>query len=435
MISKALQKLNIAQLNEMQEMALKTIKNEDSTILLSATGSGKTLAFLLPLLTLLQADQKEVQALILVPSRELALQIEQVFRQISTGFKVNCCYGGHATRIEKNNLAHPPAVLIGTPGRIAYHIRNQNFNTQNIRTLILDEFDKSLELGFQDEMWEIIRQIPQIKKRILVSATAMDNIPEFAGLVNPATINFLDRSNNQPDITVKAVQTTAAGKVKKLFSLLCQIGNKPTLVFCNHREAVERISEFLFNKEFPHAIYHGGLEQADRELALLKFRNGTHRLLITTDLASRGLDIPEIETVIHYQLPHTEEAFVHRNGRTARMHAKGNAYLLIAEEEYEPPFLKASPVYEEVSEENTIPPRSDWSTLYIGAGKKDKINKIDIVGLLLQKGGLQKEELGLIEVADYDAYAAVKSSKVETTLKRIRNEKIKNKKVKIDISR
>jgi superfamily II DNA/RNA helicase len=429
----ALQNLKINALNPMQEAAINAAKKGD-VILLSPTGSGKTLGFLLPLLNSLNTSISTVQVLILVPSRELALQIEQVFRAIGSGFKVNCCYGGHSLKIELNNLSQPPAVLIGTPGRIAHHLRRESFDTSNVTTLILDEFDKALEFGFQEDMSYIIRQLPAIKKRMLTSATQMDVIPSFTGIHKPITIDYLTNAASTPDLKQKVVISEPADRLDALFALVCKISDKPTLVFCNHREAVERISDLLYDKGLPHDIFHGGMEQDDRERALLKFRNGSHRILITTDLASRGLDIPEIEHVVHYQLPHNEEAFLHRNGRTARMHAKGTSYLLLAPGE-KPAYLSELPEIEELPTKTTIPQLSPWATVYIAAGKKDKINKVDIVGLLLKKGELAKEDLGLIEVLDYSSYAAVNRKHIERTVHLVKNEKIKGRKIKIEISR
>jgi superfamily II DNA/RNA helicase len=433
MIKKAIENLKITSLNQMQHAAIDAAKKGD-VILLSPTGSGKTLGFLLPLLDLLKPDITQVQALILVPSRELALQIEQVFKTIGSGFKVNCCYGGHPVKIERNNLSQPPALLIGTPGRISHHLRRNSFSSDAIHTLILDEFDKSLEFGFQEDMTYIIKQLPGLKKRILTSATKMQEIPAFTGINHPTEIDFLESKTDTPDLQIKAVISPAADKLDTLFSLICKIGDKATLVFCNHREAVDRISELLWDRGIVHDIFHGGMEQEDRERALLKFRNGSHHLLITTDLASRGLDIPEIEYVVHYQLPHTEEAFLHRNGRTARWHAKGTSYLILTEDE-KLAYLKQSPEIEELPEKRIIPKPSPWATLYIAAGKKDKINKVDIVGLLLQKGELAKDDLGLIEVLDHSSYAAVKRNRIERMVQLIKSEKIKNKKIKIEVSR
>jgi superfamily II DNA/RNA helicase len=433
MIKQALQNLKIQALNPMQEAAIAAAKKGD-VILLSPTGSGKTLGFLLPLLSLLDAGITTVQVMILVPSRELALQIEQVFRNMGSGFKVNCCYGGHSLKIEMNNLSQPPAVLIGTPGRITHHLRRETFDTATIATVILDEFDKSLEFGFQEDMAYIIRQLPNIKKRILTSATQMDEIPGFTGIRNPTKLDYLSNAAITPDLKQKAVFSEPADRLEALFALLCKISDKPTLVFCNHREAVDRISDLLYDMGLPHDIFHGGMEQDDRERALLKFRNGSHHILITTDLASRGLDIPEIEHVVHYQLPHNQEAFTHRNGRTARMHAKGTSYLMLSPGE-KPAYLAEMPEEEKLPDKIKIPALSPWATVYIAAGKKDKINKVDIVGLLLKKGELAKEDLGLIEVLDHSSYAAVKRNLIERTVALVKNEKIKGRKIKIDISR
>jgi len=436
MVQKILEHLKISALNEMQQAAIEAGKKPNDLILLSPTGTGKTLGFLLPVLNQLNLDVIGVQALILVPSRELAIQIEQVFKTMSTGFKVNCCYGGHSTKVEKNNFNHPPAVLVGTPGRIAFHFRHNSFDPNTVKMIVLDEFDKSLEFGFQEEMSFILNNLKKLNKRMLISATKMQVIPAFTGIINPIELNYLNADNTLlQGLKLKIVKAEGKDKLDALFALICKLGNGASLIFCNHRDAVERISGLLWDKGMAHGIFHGGMEQVDRERALIKFRNGSHKMLITTDLASRGLDIPEIEFVIHYQLPHTLDVFIHRNGRTARMNAKGISYLLLSDGEYIPAFIKDAPELEILPTHNIMPEKSDWVTLYIASGKKDKINKVDIVGLLLQKGKLQKEDLGLIEVLDFSSYVAVNKNKIDALLQLLINEKIKNKKVKIEISK
>lgn len=433
MIENALKRLNITALNDMQNASVKAARKGADVVLVAPTGSGKTLAFLLPLLSVLKTDVRGVQALILVPSRELALQIEQVFKQMGTPFKVNCCYGGHSVRIEKNNLAHPPAVLVGTPGRIAYHLEHNNFDESFVENLVLDEFDKSLEFGFEQDMSYIIGSLLSLKQRILTSATKMDEIPSFVKLNKPIEIDFSKDTQTKPDLKFKKVLAPAADKLDVLFKLLSKIGGANTLVFCNHRETVERISDLLFEHGLGHDVFHGGMEQADREKALLKFRNGSHKILITTDLAARGLDIPEVENIVHYQLPYTEDAYIHRNGRTARMHAKGTAYAIVTEDEHYK-YFPEDIEEEQLGEGYLLPEASDWVTLYIANGKKDKINKIDIVGLFLQKGGLQKDDLGLIEVKDTTSYVAVKRIVVDKLLNALDGEKIKGKKLKLEVA-
>ena len=426
---------NISELNEMQQAAMEAISGDKDVVLISPTGSGKTLAFLLPILPLLHADKEGVQVIILVPSRELALQIEKVFKQMGTAFKVNCCYGGHSVRIEENNLQQPPAVLVGTPGRIAHHLRTKSLVLNQTHTLILDEFDKSLEMGFKDEMEFIIHQGKNLIKRILTSATDLKDIPNFVGLKNATTLSFTNEHKDlKSALVVKSVKVVGDDKVEALMLLLGKIGSKPTIVFCNHREAVNRISDQLKVHKIEHGFYHGGLEQIDREKTLIKLRNGSIHFLITTDLAARGLDIPEIEVVIHYQLPATEDVMIHRNGRTARMNATGTAYFLLGPEDYLPKFLDVKPIEETLPNSFVLPEPMAWKTLYISAGKKDKVNKMDIVGMLLQKGNLKKDELGKIEVLDKSAYAAIKSNKILKTLQLVQTEKIKGKKVKMEIA-
>ncbi len=427
------QKLQIQEMNQMQKSTFTTTENNTDTILLSPTGSGKTLAFLFPVVRDLQPDYSGVQTLILVPARELALQVEQVFKKMGTDFKVNVCYGGHDKKIEINNFIQPPSVLIGTPGRVAYHIKNNNFDPTKVQTLVLDEFDKALELGFEEDMDYIISSLDQLQQRILTSATAMDSIPKFVGLKNEKTLSFLKTQEIKPDIQLKKVMTTPEEKLETLFHLVCKIGEKRTLVFCNHRDAVDRISELLRDRRIDCVTFHGGMEQDERERAILKFKNESCRILVTTDLASRGLDIPEVQSIVHYQLPPKEDAFIHRNGRTARMNAKGFAYLIMNEDDNFP-FIKHNTPEEKISADIRVPKRPPFQTVYISAGKKDKVNKVDIVGYLIKKGELAKEDIGLIEVKDTTSYVAVTRTKTIDLLKKLSTEKLKGKKVKMEIA-
>lgn len=436
-LASILANLNIEGLNEMQQASIAANKEHDNVVLISATGSGKTLAFLLPLLdTIDPANKKTTQAMIVVPSRELALQIESVFRTMGTGLKVTCCYGGHKREIEENSLVQPPAVLIGTPGRISDHIRRENITVDTIETLVLDEFDKSLEAGFVDEIGFIIESLPAIKKRILTSATESVEIPEFVGMADAERVIFESEERDaSTGLAIKMVNSPDKDKIDTLFRLVCYLGNRPMIVFCNHREAVERTSSLLSEKGIVNEFYHGAMEQRERESALCKFRNGTVNVLITTDLAARGLDIPHIRYIIHYHLPHTEDIFTHRNGRTARMDATGTAILIIGPDEKTPSYVTGDVEEINLPESVEIPEKPKWTTLFIAAGKKDKVNKIDIVGFLSNKGELKKEDIGLIEVKDFFSFVAIRKSKASHTLHLIKSEKIKNKKVKIEVAK
>jgi ATP-independent RNA helicase DbpA len=430
-----LSKLKIKALNEMQLASIETIGKQNNTLLLSATGSGKTLAYLLPLIKLVNPANTKTQAIIIVPSRELALQIESVFKSMGTILKVTCCYGGHLRETEENNLKQPPALLIGTPGRLADHIRRGNITTDTIETLVLDEFDKSLELGFVEEMSFIIESLKAINKRILTSATEAVEIPDFIGMEEPVRLNFLNDKEVDTGLAVKTLVSDGKDKLETLFRLICMLGNRSTIIFCNHRESVERTSNWLKEKDIVNVFYHGAMEQPERDAALCKFRNGTANVLVTTDLASRGLDIANIRYIIHYHLPGSEDIFTHRNGRTARMDASGTAILILSPEENLPDYIDAEVEKIELPDIITLPEKPQWSTLFIAAGKKDKVNKIDIVGFLSNKGQLKKEDIGLIEVKDFFSFVAVKKIKISETLRLIKDQKIKNKKIKMAVAK
>src|SRR5450631_3292573 len=337
-----LSKLNIASLNEMQMASVEANEKNADIILLSATGSGKTIAFILPIIDLLDHNNKNTQALVVVPSRELAIQIEQVFKMMGTGFKVTSCYGGHKRETEENNLVQPPSLIIGTPGRLCDHIRRGNITLDAIEILILDEFDKTLELGFLEEVFFIISSLKNLKKKILTSATETVEIPAFIGLKNPVRLNYLSEGDEEKGLSIQSLISPEKDKADTLFKLICYIGNRSAIIFCNHRESVERTSNFLTKSGIINEFYHGAMEQQERDSALCKFRNGTVDVLVTTDLASRGLDIPNIRYIIHYHLPHTEEIFIHRNGRTARMDASGTAILILSEDERLPLYINQS---------------------------------------------------------------------------------------------
>lgn len=425
-IEDALRNLKIEALNPMQEAALRAGREKKDLVLLSPTGSGKTVAFLLPLLEILKKEENGVQALILVPSRELALQIESVFKAMATEFGIMSCYGGRPAAEEKKTMfGVQPSVIVGTPGRMNDHLSKGNIDPATIRTLVIDEFDKCLEFGFQDEMQEVTGYLHGLEKRILLSATDAEEIPRFTGLGETIKLDFLDPEAAVSRLSLMQVLSPDKDKLETLYKLLCTLGSESTIVFCNHRDAVERVGKYLRSKGLYNEVFHGGMEQPDRERALYKFRNGSCHVFISTDLAARGLDIPEIKHIIHYHLPVNEEGFTHRNGRTARWDAEGSSYLILHPEEPVPGYIGQTPRLVELPEVAPKPSQPEWVTLYIGKGKKDKINKIDIAGFLYKTGKLSKDDIGMIDVKEHHAYVAIRRSKLKQTLNLIKGEKIK----------
>jgi superfamily II DNA/RNA helicase len=424
-----LEKLGIEKLNQMQEDAFKAIASNAETILLSPTGTGKTLAFLLPIIAELNPSTENIQALIIVPSRELAIQIEQVIREMGSGYKATAVYGGRSGSKDRIELKHPPAILIGTPGRIADHIERKAIEIDKIKTLVLDEFDKSLEIGFEEDMKFIVQELTAVTKKILTSATQKVKIPAFMGLKNPKRLNYL--STKTTNLKIQTVVSTNENKLDSLEKLLGFIGEGSGIIFCNLKASIETVSNFLHKKNISHSCFSGYLEQLNRERALIKFRNGTHKILVATDLAARGIDIPELDFIIHYELPGRPDEFIHRNGRTARMHCDGIAYVLKGKNEELPVFIKNDE--EIIIDSNKKLKNSSWFTLHISGGRKDKISKGDIAGLFFKQGNLKKEALGVIELKQDCAYVAVSNSNIEALIQKLNNSKIKKKKVRISI--
>ncbi len=424
-----LQKLNIFQLNPMQEEALSVIETTENTVLLSPTGTGKTLAFLLPMLSFLNPDSTEVQALIVVPSRELAIQIEQVIRSMGSGYKVNAIYGGRTIAKDKIELKHTPAILIGTPGRLADHFGQERFTTASVKTLIIDEFDISFEVGAGGEMRRILNYLPNIAKRILTSATQDIEIPSYIKMDGAVTLNFLASRNSK--LSQKTILSPSKNKHTTLITLLDAIGNDPAIVFCNRKDTIVDLSAFLDKKQLDHSCFHAGMEQRDRERALIKLRNGSVEILIASDLAARGIDIPEMKHIIHFEIPEVEAEFIHRNGRTARVNSKGTAYIIRHTKEIAPEFIKEAKTMQMSNSKTRKPPY--WKTLFISGGRKDKISKGDIAGVFFKRGKLLKDQVGVIELKQDCAFIAVPSKLSNQLVSELNNIRIKKKKVRISI--
>lgn len=431
-ISNIREKLGIECLNDMQREMLDSINEPGDLVLLSPTGSGKTLAFIAPMLKELKAPNGKLQAVIIAPSRELVIQIFGIVRAIATGHKVTCCYGGHSVADERQSLSVVPSIIVSTPGRLLDHINREHINVFTTRLLVLDEFDKSLELGFHDEMKRILRRMPNISRRTLTSATMIDEFPDFLCLHQVRIVNFLaDKKELDSRLTVWSVRSDAKDKLEAALSLLKSITPGRTIIFANHRESAERIQEFLVQRGVSAGLYHGGLDQQEREMALTLFDNGSNLILVTTDLGSRGLDIADVASIIHYHLPTSREIYTHRNGRTARVAANGNVYVLLGPTEEVPDYITFNDELSLNKANATAELKSQVASIYFNAGKKEKISRGDIVGFIANNGGITAQEIGTISLHDHYAIVAVPRAKVDDILSSIARLKIKNKRVRI----
>lgn len=416
------------ELNDMQKEVSEAILHSDKDIVvLSPTGSGKTLAYLLPFMQILDVQSSDVQAVVIVPGRELALQSSNVLQSAGCGIRSISLYGGRPTMDEHRELRKiMPQIVFATPGRINDHLEKGNFSADTVRLLVIDEFDKCLEMGFRNEMNRVLGNLPNVSRRFLLSATASDAIPHFVKIGRTMLIDYTSAEEQVPDrIGIYKVSSSDKDKLGTLDRLLRHLGAERSIVFLNFRDAVERTSDYLRTKGFHISSFHGGMEQKAREDALYKFSNGSVNVFVSTDLASRGLDIPGIDNIVHYHLPENEYSYVHRVGRTARWDATGRTFFVVGPAETVPEYVEVEPETYEIPDTLPDPALPRMVTVYIGKGKKDRISKGDIVGFLCKKGGLAPSEIGRIDVQERYAYAAISRPKLMQVLERVKGEKIK----------
>ena len=450
-INKILSKLQIEDLNPMQqESVLAILRTYDDVVILSPTGSGKTLAYLLPLLELVsQVDQRDMMAergpiaVVVVPGRELALQSVTVMRDLGTGLRAMALYGGRPAMDEHRQLRQvKPHVVFVTPGRFNDHVFKENISTLFVKYLVIDEFDKCLAMGFQDEMKRLIGYLRHLERRILLSATDAEEIPRFVDMSHVQRLDYRVEEEQVPKrVEAYVVRSTEKDKLATLRALLLDCGDQSSVVFLNYRDSVERTAKYLREQGFTVSVFHGGMEQDQREAQLYRFSNGSANVLVCTDLASRGLDIPDIQNIIHYHIPLGQEGYIHRVGRTARWDKAGNTYFILGPSEFVPDYIQGAssmPAYElkaTTAEDGQIPavPSPRMVTIYIGKGKKDKISKGDIVGFLCKSGNLTSEDIGRIDVKERYSYVAVSREKVTELLQNVAGEKIKGIKTVVEV--
>lgn len=428
---------NITVLNEMQQRMASTDLRE--IVLLSPTGSGKTAAFTLRLLRFLGPSDGKVQAVVMAPSRELVIQIADVIRPVAAGLKTVAFYGGHQMADEINSLSVVPDIIVATPGRLLDHLKRGTVTLTDVKALVLDEYDKSLELGFHDEMKRIVKRMNRPELVILTSATPLAEMPDFLRLRKPETFDFSGGKPSGGRLQTVRVDSPERDKLPILEDLLRSLDNGKVLIFVNHRESAERVYDDLKKKGFPVGLYHGGLEQRERKLAIDLLNNGTTPILVSTDLGARGLDIDNVQDVIHYHLPLTMESWTHRNGRTARMGADGTVFSIISDGENIPEYVDWQREFQPRAV-SSDPIRSDIATIYINAGKKEKLSRSDIVGYLIHKGGLTAQQIGKIILDDHSSLVAVPREALAplepggaSLLERLAPHKIKNTRVRLSL--
>ncbi len=429
-IHNATDRLHIEQLTPMQHKMAGLSAKEKAVALIAPTGSGKTLAFALAMLPRISGGSGKVEGLVIAPTRELTLQIAKVLNAVAPALRVAALYGGHSVQDETRSLeAVTPDVVVGTPGRILDHLNRGRLDLYRVKVLVADEYDKSLELGFQDEMRRIVRKICEPKLIVLTSATRLDELPEWLGIKELSTFDFTEGGNaGKPRLSEYVVKSPEADKLQTLKALLLRAPQERTLVFVNHRESAERVFDYLRKAGLPVVLYHGALDQQDRETAVDLFTNGSTPIMVATDLAARGLDIPQVRSVVHYHLPSTPETLTHRNGRAARMGAEGDVYYIVGPSETAP----ADNLPDAPAMGNGPQP---WArtvgTLFFHSGRKEKLSKGDIVGALTGPGALIAQQIGVIALHDHRALVAVSNADINALAATLSAGRIKGRRIRV----
>ncbi|WP_161891224.1 DEAD/DEAH box helicase [Pontibacter russatus] len=445
---KSLQELQFTTPTPIQASAIPLLLQGQDVAGQAETGSGKTAAFGLPLLHRLNPGLQQVQALVLVPTRELAVQVRQELKQLGKhieSLKVSAFYGGHAFSQERASLAHPPQVLVGTPGRLTDHLNRRTLNLSFAKQLILDEADKLLEMGFEEEVDQVVAALPRSRQTILFSATIPEGVKQLiaSSLQNPQFVKAT--ATTIPDqVKLVGIKVEHTQRQEAVLSLLQSIAAAGTVVFVTTRADADELTDLLQAQGLVARALHGGMEQPDRDKAMTLFRNGTTQVLVATDIAARGLDIAALRHIIHYELPIDAAAYLHRSGRTGRAGKSGTVYTLVTPRDEQKlrewdllqmdEWLKTDALQKDAAKKSGSETAA-FATIHISGGRKDKLSPKDIVGALLAETNLKSTEIGKIEVQDRQSFVAVPAAAVHTAIDSLGNGKIKGRRFKVSLIR
>lgn len=433
----ALGDLNFQQMTPVQAQSLPAILQGEDVIAQAQTGSGKTAAFGLGLLAKLDTSNFAIQSLVLCPTRELAEQVADALRALARhlgNVKVLTLYGGVPARAQAQSLEHGAHIIVGTPGRVLDHITQQRLELESLQTLVLDEADRMLDMGFQDELKHIIRATPASRQTLLFSATFPKQIAAMTqALMRTPKHVVIEGEAETATIEQLFYQVSSNNREDAVIQLLLEHQPENAIVFCNTKRDTHALFTLLANHGFSVQALHGDLEQQEREQTLLQFNNKSVRVLVATDVAARGLDIKALDMVLNAYLAHDVETHIHRVGRTGRAGESGLALTLITEQDdYKFSLLQdelpgpltlrnfaAKPM------ENAQPLQAQMATIHILGGKKDKLRPGDIVGALTKNDVVDFDSVGKITVQARASYVAVKTNKAKLALTQLTNDKLK----------
>ncbi|MBV2208866.1 MAG: ATP-dependent RNA helicase DbpA [Thermomonas sp.] len=433
-------------LTPIQEQALPAILDGRDVIAQAPTGSGKTAAFGLGLLRNIDVAAARPQALVLCPTRELADQVGQQLRKLATGIpnlKLSVLCGGIPLAPQLASLAqHAPQVVVGTPGRILELMQKDALDLRDLRTLVLDEADRMLDMGFDEPIRAIVKRTPKERQTLLFSATFPEAIRTLAQTMLRDPLEISVGGGAQPAaITSHFFTADPARRVQQLAALLLQFNPDSAVVFCNMRKDADEVAGSLAHYGFSALALHGDMEQRDRDEVLVRFANRSCNVLVASDVAARGLDIDDIGAVVNFELPSDADTYLHRIGRTGRAGRSGLALSLVAEKELDRLAMIEQQQNGAIKREHIHPlegrprgvPQAPMATLRIDAGRTDKLRPGDIVGALTGEAGLAKEAVGKIATFPTRSYVAITRKQASQALEKLRSGKIKGRRFRIHL--
>ena len=437
-----LKSLGYLEMTPIQEKGLPFILSNRDFIGQANTGSGKTAAFALGILSKLDLTNQRPQALVLVPTRELAEQVANEIRRLArftSNIKVLTISGGSEERHKMKSLKQGAHIIVGTPGRITKLLETGILIASDIKVLVLDEADRLLEMGTIAEINRIASFTPVERQTMLFSATFPNGIKTLSASIQEDAAQITIDSQHQTSTIKQLFFKVEEDKNDALLRLLGHYNPDSCIIFCNSRETCNKVAGFLRTKKIDSLQLHSDMEQQDRTMILIKFENRSCRILVATDLASRGLDIKDVSIIINYDLPSDHELYIHRIGRTGRAGQEGLALSLYTHKERSmlrtiSDYLKTeSPTMEldELKKLKDVVMRPFMSTIYISGGRKDNIRPGDILGALTKEAGLKKEEVGKIHILEVNSYVAIAHDKIERAIECLNAKKIKGKKFKV----
>ncbi|RBQ31130.1 ATP-dependent RNA helicase DbpA [Arcobacter sp. FW59] len=432
-----LNSLGYENLTPIQELSLEKSLSGSDIIAQAKTGSGKTVAFCIPMVEKLEVKRFTIQSLILAPTRELANQIanelRKLFRHIHNVKVLTLC-GGVPFKPQVASLQHNAHIIVGTTGRVLKHIKEKNLNLENINYFVLDEADKMLDMGFYDDIEQIVEVLPQNRQTLLFSATYEKNIENLASKIMK-NHTFVKIENEKKEFIKQTFYNIEnRDKIEYISKIISTNNASSTIIFCNMRQTCETLADDLYDLGFDVLTLHSDLDQKQRDETIVLFSNKSYPILIASDVAARGLDIDDIDLVINYDLALNEKIHTHRIGRTARAGKGGCAVTFYTKNEDDKLDIFKSTFsdinfedVQNIQDNQDFKIDSDFRTIYINSGKKHKLRKADILGSLTAGIGLNKDDIGKIDVLDFCSYVAIKKEKVKFTLNELQKTKIKGK--------